>query len=339
MVLDPGAAVTVAPVAPERELFRRSAANPLLAAKEWPYPVNTVFNPGAALVDGETVLLCRVEDRRGISHLTVARSPDGLTGWRVDTEPLIVDDPECRTSCWGVEDPRITRVDELGGWLISYTAYGPEGPCVALARTEDFRRVEKLGVVMPPEDKNASLLPRRIDGHFVLLHRPVSSTSHRADVWLSRSTDLRSWTTPEPVFGARPGPWWDAVRVGMGPPPIETEHGWLGVYHGVKQMVNGAIYRVGLVLLDLEQPSRVLRRTDSWVLGPAAPYEMAGDVPNVVFPTGLLHDPETDELRLYYGAADTCVAVAVADRSEVLDYLLSCPEPAPHNGGAGSSRG
>ena len=334
MVVDPRAARPTAAVDDAHELFERSAANPILRAEDWPYVVNTVFNPGAALVDGETVLLCRVEDRRGISHLTVARSPDGLTGWRVDSEPLIADDPESNTSRWGVEDPRVTRVDELDGWLIAYTAYGPEGPCIELARTSDFRTVEKLGVTMPPEDKNASLLPRRVDGQFVLFHRPVSRTSQRADVWLSRSTDLRSWTTPEPVFGARPGPWWDAARIGMGPPPIETPHGWLGVYHGVKDMVNGAIYRVGLVLLDLESPATVLRRSDAWVFGPAATYETTGDVPNVVFPTGLVHHPETDELRLYYGAADTSIAVAVAQMSNVVEHLLSCPA---HDAGAPQS--
>jgi predicted GH43/DUF377 family glycosyl hydrolase len=328
MAAESTVAMPLAPVHGGRELFERSAANPLLRAEQWPYPINTVFNPGAALVDGETVLVCRVEDRRGISHLTVARSPDGIAGWRVDEQPLILDDPACHVSRWGVEDCRVTRVDELGAWLIAYTAYGPEGPCVALARTENFRQVEKLGVVMPPDDKNASLLPRRIDGHFVMFHRPVSSTSHRADVWLSRSTDMLSWTTPEPVFGARPGPWWDGARIGMGPPPIETEHGWIGVYHGVKEMVNGAVYRVGLVLLDLDQPARVLRRSDNWVFGPTAPYETTGDVPNVVFPTGLVYDPDTEDLRLYYGAADSCIAVAIARLPEVVEYLLSCPEPA-----------
>ena len=175
---------------------------------------------------------------------------------------------------------------ELKGYVIAYTAYGPGGPCVALARTEDFQSVEHLGVVMPPEDKNASLLPRRIDGHFVLFHRPVSTLGARADVWLSKSRDLRSWTTPEPVMQSRSGPWWDASRIGMGPPPIETPHGWLALYHGVKQMVATSIYRVGLVLLDLDNPTKVLRRTPSWVLGPDADYERVGDVPNVVFPTG-----------------------------------------------------
>jgi len=309
------------------ELFTRSTANPLLSAADWPVAINTVFNPGAAVVDGETVLLCRVEDRRGISQLTVARSADGLTGWRIDKSPLLADDPDDHTSRWGVEDARITRVDELGGWLIAYTAYGPEGPCVALARTEDFRTVERLGVVMPPEDKNASLLPRTVDGHFVLLHRPVSNTG--SGVWLSRSTDLHSWIAPEPVLTTRPGPWWDAARIGMGPPPMETPHGWLCLYHGVKAMVNGAVYRVGLALLDLDTPTRVLRRCDEWVFGPSAPYETTGDVPNVVFPTGLVHVPATDEVRLYYGAADSHIAMASTRLADLLEYALSCPEPPP----------
>jgi predicted GH43/DUF377 family glycosyl hydrolase len=310
---------------PDAELFHREATNPIITAADFPYPVNSVFNPGAALHNGDTVLLLRVEDRRGISHLTVARSPNGRTDWTVEPKPLIADDPTDGRSCWGAEDPRITYVDELGGYVISYTAYGPGGPCVALARTEDFHSVELLGIAMPPEDKNASLLPRRIDGHFVLFHRPVSVLSARADVWLSKSADLRSWTTPEPVMQSRSGPWWDATRIGMGPPPIETPHGWLAVYHGVKQMVATSLYRVGMVLLDLENPTRVLRRTPTWVLGPDAEYERVGDVPNVVFPTGMVHDEARDELRLYYGAADLSVAMAGAKMSEVLDYLMSLP--------------
>ena len=128
-----------------RELFVRSTANPLLTPADWPYPVNAVFNPAAAVVDGETVLLCRVEDRRGLSHLTVARSADGVTGWRIDPRPLIVPDGTGHVSRWGVEDPRATWVDEMHRWLITYTAYGPQGPCVALACTGDFRTVEHIG--------------------------------------------------------------------------------------------------------------------------------------------------------------------------------------------------
>jgi predicted GH43/DUF377 family glycosyl hydrolase len=304
------------------ELFHRDPANPILTANDWPYQINTVFNPGATTHNGETVLLCRVEDRRGLSHLTVARSPDGIHGWRVDSKPLIADDPADPTSLWGAEDCRITFVPELGHYVIAYTAYGPAGPCVALATTEDFHSVDKLGVVMPPEDKNASLLPRRVNGEWILYHRPLSVHNGRADVWLSRSKDMRSWSAPEPVMASRQGAWWDAARMGLGPAPIETGHGWLGVYHGVKQMAAGPLYRAGLVLFDLENPAKVLRRSPAWVLGPSADYETHGDVPNVVFPTGLIHDEETESLRLYYGAGDSVIAVATANMQEVIDYLL-----------------
>jgi predicted GH43/DUF377 family glycosyl hydrolase len=310
----------------EADLFRRHPANPVLTAADVPYSINSVFNPGAALVDGTTVLLCRIEDRRGISHLTVARSADGCTNWQVEAKPLISDDPTDPTSCWGVEDARVCYVEELGGYAITYTAYGPSGPCVALAVTSDFRTVEPYGVIMPPEDKNASLLPRKINGNYILFHRPVSMLADRADVWLSRSADLRSWTASEPVLQSRSGPWWDATRIGLGPPAIETPHGWLAVYHGVKQMVSTAIYRVGLMLLDLDNPTKVIRRTPGWVLGPEADYERVGDVPNVVFPSGLVHDREADELRVYYGAADSTIALATARYSEVLEYVLNLPE-------------
>lgn len=310
---------------PVSELFERSHVNPILTPASWPYPVNAVFNPGAAAVDGETVLLCRVEDRRGISHLTVARSADGLTGWQVDPTPLIAADPEDPVTRWGVEDPRITRVDELGAWLVAYTAYGPEGPCVAMALTDDFRKVQPLGVAMPPEDKNACLLPRRVGGRFALLHRPSSPMTGRADVWVSYSADLKSWTRHAPVLQVREGAWWDSARIGIGPPPMETRHGWLCVYHGVKEMVGGPVYRLGLALLDLEVPARVLARSDDWVLAPAAEYERCGDAPNVVFPCGLLYDPATDGLRLYYGAADTVVAVATATLSDVLEQMRPAP--------------
>jgi predicted GH43/DUF377 family glycosyl hydrolase len=309
------------------ELFRRDGQQPLLSPDKWPYPVNAVFNPGATIVDGETVLLVRVEDRQGRSHITVARSADGLRDWRIDGSPLIgvTDD---RSGSWGAEDPRITKLEEQGVWLIAYTAYGPGGPSVALAVTQDFRSVERIGVVMPPEDKNAALLSRHINGEFVLLHRPTAHQSGRADVWLSRSLDLRSWTAPEPVLRARPSVYWDSVRVGIGPPPLETEHGWLCLYHGVKGMVGGPVYRIGLALLDLENPAIVRHRSEDWVMAPTAPYERVGDVANTIFPTGLVIDPASGRLRVYYGAADSVVASATADLTEVLEYVRGCPPPA-----------
>jgi predicted GH43/DUF377 family glycosyl hydrolase len=302
-------------------LFERARGNPLLTPERWPYRINAVMNAGATMVGDQTVLLCRVEDRRGLSHLTVARSSDGVANWVVEGRPLLEPSAEHPEEEWGVEDPRITRVDELDAWVIAYTAFGPGGPAVALATTKDFVTVERLGVVCPPEDKNASLLPRRVDGKFVMFHRPVAVTGGRADVWVSRSADLLSWSAPEPVFGARPGGWWDSARIGVGPPPLETPEGWLVVYHGVRQTVAGALYRAGLALLDLDDPAVVIKRCDEWVLSPSEDYELIGDVPGVVFPCGLIHDTANGRLRLYYGAADCRIGMASADYEEVMTYV------------------
>ena len=303
-------------------MFTRHPANPLLTPARWPYPINAVLNAGAAEVEDGTVLLCRVEDRRGISHLAVARSRDGISNWVVDDDPLLAPTPGVTHEEWGLEDPRLTWVPELERWVIAYTSFGPGGPSISLATTTDFRSVERLGMVRAPEDKNGALLPRRVGGRHILLHRPVTTLTARSDIWLSRSDDLHNWSAPEPVLAARPGGWWDSARVGVGAPPLETEAGWLLVYHGVRQTVAGALYRVGLALLDLEDPTRVTHRCGEWVLGPTESYELIGDVPGVVFPCGLIHDPQTDELRLYYGAADTCVAVATATLSDVVDFVL-----------------
>jgi len=310
----------------DSELFRRHAGNPILTADEWPYPVNAVFNPAAAAVDGQTVLLARVEDRRGISHLAVARSANGIDGWTIDPEPLLAPDEAIASEQWGFEDPRTVWVDELDRWVITCTAYGPAGPAVFLATTEDFRSVERYGIVRQPEDKNAALLPSRIDGRWVLFHRPKTEFGGaRGEIVLSRSPDLVSWSAPEQVLQPRAGAWWDSLRIGLGPPPLRTEHGWLLVYHGVKETVAGEIYRVGLALIGLDEPTCILGRLPDWVLAPLAPYERTGDVPNVVFPCGLLHDAATGDVRLYYGAADSSICLATARLDDLLDAVLVAP--------------
>jgi beta-1,2-mannobiose phosphorylase / 1,2-beta-oligomannan phosphorylase len=312
-----------------RELFHRHPGNPILTAESWPYPANAVFNPAAAAVDGETVLLARVEDLRGISHLTVARSSNGVDGWSIDTEPLLSPAAGIDSEQWGFEDPRVVWVAELDRWVITCTAYGPAGPAVYLATTEDFTAIERYGIVRHPEDKNAALLPHRIDGRWVLFHRPKTEFGGaHGEILISRSADLVSWSSPEQVLQPRDGAWWDSLRIGIGPPPLLTEHGWLLVYHGVKDTVSGQLYRVGLALLDRDEPTRVLRRLPNWVFAPLAPYERSGDVPNVVFPCGLLHDAASGEVRLYYGAADDSICLAIARLDDLLDAVLAAPPEA-----------
>ena len=302
-------------------LLHRHAGNPILTAADWPYAVHTVFNAGATrLADGTTLLLCRGEDPSGLSHLCAARSANGVDGWVIDPAPTLPPDPEGHPEeLWGIEDPRITFVEELGRYAIAYTAFGKGGPGVALALTEDFRSFERLGLALQPEDKDAALLPRRVDGNFALLHRPM--THGRGDIWLSFSPDLRNWGGHRPVLQARRGGWWDANKVGLSPPLIETSRGWLMLYHGVRQTASGSIYRLGVALLDLERPDRCLLRGDSWIFGPEAPYEREGDVANVAFPCGYTLAPDGDTLHLYYGAADTSVALATASVRQLLGWL------------------
>jgi predicted GH43/DUF377 family glycosyl hydrolase len=302
-------------------LLHRHAANPILTAAAWPYAVHSVFNAGATrLPDGTTLLLCRVEDRSGLSHLCAARSANGVDGWVIDPEPTLPADPQhYPEELWGIEDPRITFVEELGRYAIAYTAFGKGGPGVALALTEDFRTFERLGLVAQPDDKDAALLPRRVDGNFALLHRPM--TYGRGDIWLSFSPDLRNWGGHRPVLQARRGGWWDANKVGLSPPLIETPRGWLMLYHGVRQTASGCIYRLGVALLDLVQPDRCLLRSRSWIFGPEAVYEREGDVANVAFPCGYTLGGDGDTLNLYYGAADTSVALATGSVREVLGWL------------------
>jgi predicted GH43/DUF377 family glycosyl hydrolase len=306
-----------------RELFARHPSNPLLTADDWPTPVNVVFNPAAAEVDGETVLLARVEALTGISELTVARSSNGVDGWRIASEPLLAPANGIESERWGFEDARAVWIDELDRYAITCTAYGPAGPAVYLATTKDFLTVERRGIVINPEDKNAALLPERVDGKWILFHRPTTGFGiAHPGIALSRSPDLVSWSPPEMVLEPRDGAWWDSLRIGIGPPLLKTEHGWLLIYHGVKETVGGAIYRLGLALLDLEEPTRVLRRAPEWIFAPQAPYERQGDVGNAVFPCGVLHDTASGELRLYYGAADTSICLATARLDELLDALL-----------------
>jgi predicted GH43/DUF377 family glycosyl hydrolase len=302
-------------------LFERHAKNPILTAADWPHTVNTVFNPGAVrLPDGTTLLLCRVEDRRGLSSLWAARSSNGVDGWQIDPEPTFPPMPaEQSSETWGVEDARIVWLDELHKYAITYTAFSRVGPAVGLALTEDFVKFERFGPLTPPVDKDATLLPRRFNGHWLLIHRP--ETGLHSSIWLSESPDLIHWGRHQLLMEPRLGAWWDAQRIGLGPPLIETEQGWLMLYHGTHQTAAGSLYRMGAALMDRANPVRCLRRSDEWLFGPAESYERAGDVSDVVFPCGCTICDDGDTLNLYYGAADTAIGLATARVSEILHWL------------------
>ncbi len=308
------------------ELFVRNKKNPILTVEDWPYEANSVFNPAAAIVDGKTLLVVRVEDHRGFSHLTVARSKNGIDGWEIDPEPTFISDPAKHPEeMYGVEDPRITYIDEMKKWAVTYTAFSDSGPLTALAFTEDFHNFDRVGATLPPENKDSAVFPVRFNGRWAMLHRPVSCMpGAKTNIWISFSPDMKHWGSHEVLLYAREGGWWDAHRIGLSPHPIQTPDGWLIMYYGVRRTTSKVNYRLGLALLDREDPRKVLHRSVGWIFGPREMYERTGDFNDVVYPCGWVM--AGDELRIYYGSADISVSMASAKMSDVMEYILECPE-------------
>ncbi|TWT33870.1 Beta-1,4-mannooligosaccharide phosphorylase [Posidoniimonas corsicana] len=251
-----------------------------------------------------------------ISHLRVFhRNEDGPGTWSADLVLL----PESPTEEYGVEDPRITTIDSAH-W-VTYVAVSRHGAVTALASTRDFIDFARHGVIFPPENKDVVLFPRKIGDEYVALHRPTARTDFcRPEIWLAPSPDLLNWGAHEPLLSGIGG--WDNQRIGAGAPPIETDDGWLVLYHGCGS--SGEIGQIGAycgaaVLLDRDDPTRVLRRSLEPLLRPLADFECSGFVPNVVFPTALIDAGPT--LAVYYGAADEAIGVVNLSRDSVLDSL------------------
>ncbi|MBN1345831.1 MAG: glycosidase [Phycisphaerae bacterium] len=303
-----------------KPIFQRSPHNPILAARDMPFPAAAVLNPGATEHEGDVVLVLRVEDHAGFSSIYVARSKDGVTGWRIQPEPLLRHgEPRWRYEMYGCEDPRVVYLSEQGYWYITYTGYSSSGAAVALARTKDFVEAERVGLIFSPNNKDSALFPKRFNGRWAVLHRPDAGGGIE-DIWIAYSPDLIHWGEPRCVLREGYGPAWDAVKVGAGPPPVLTEFGWLLIYHGVKAYGGELLYRAGAAVLDEIEPHEVIGRTSGWLFQAEEIYEVSGLVPGVVFPTGMLI--RGDELWMYYGAADTCVCLATAKLKDVLEVVV-----------------
>ncbi|HHM24431.1 MAG TPA: glycosidase [Bacteroidetes bacterium] len=297
--------------------FRRFEKNPILTRHEVPYPCNTVFNAAACKFRDQYILLLRIEDLSGRSHLTLARSRDGYK-FTVDPEPWITPSPDPDYEPYeryGVEDPRITQIGDV--YYITYTAYGPYGPRVAIGRTRDFVHFERVSIATEVDNKDAVLFPEKIGGYFVMIDRPMGMGGQRGDIWIEYSPDLQFWGRARLLLATEPAQIWSASKLGASTPPIKTEAGWLVFYHGVRDTGSGRLYRVGAMLLDLKNPEKILGRTPHFIFGPEEHYERTGDVPNVIFPCGAIFEDD-GMIKLYYGAADTCIALAEVHVDEVI---------------------
>jgi predicted GH43/DUF377 family glycosyl hydrolase len=251
-----------------------------------------------------------------LSHLRVIRSRDGRSIDSVDGARF---EPLAEWEEFGVEDPRITRIGDT--FYVTYVAVSRHGAVTALASTTDFETFRRHGIIFPPDNKDVVLFPERIRGDYVALHRPISAAPFTApEMWLARSPDLLHWGQHDPLACSASA--WETDRVGAGPPPIRTPQGWLEIYHGSQRSgVPGKVgaYSAGALLLDLEDPARVIGRSSEALLTPEAEYDREGFVPNVVFPTGIVEQDDT--YLLFYGAADTYTAVVELSRKEIISSL------------------
>jgi predicted GH43/DUF377 family glycosyl hydrolase len=252
-----------------------------------------------------------------VSHLRVARSSDGIH-FQVERAPTL--SPATPYESFGIEDPRITLID--GIYWINYSAVSQHGIATALASTIDFRTFHRHGIIFPPNNRDVTIFPDRIEGRHVALHRPMPEGIGQPAMWAAASSDLVSWGEHRLVASAREGSWDDA-KIGGGavPFPVRTDgkNAWLAIYHGVTS--SPLTYSLGALLLDARDPSRVIGRSREPILSPEAPYEREGFFGGVVFTCGLLADG--DLVRIYYGAADGVTAVADLSLEEILSGMSS----------------
>ena len=301
-------------------LVTRYTNNPILTKKDVPYEVATVHNAGVTKFNDQYIMLFRSHRHNGRSILGLARSGDGFD-FRVDPEPFMV---PARTGLfaeyeeYGIEDPRITFME--GEYIITYSAYSRHGVRIGLAKTRDWVSVERFSLITEADYRNVVIFPERFNGLYARLDRPHSEISPWS-VWISYSPDLRYWGESKIIM--KPVQYhWDEMKIGPGAPPIKTDRGWLNIYHGVFPTMDGSVYRLGVALHDLEDPSNIIGVGDNWILQPEEPYELSGYVHNVVFTCGAV--PEEDgTVKIYWGGADTVMCTGTASINELVDMCLT----------------
>ena len=295
----------------------RYSANPIVQRDAIPCS-NSIFNSAVVPFNGEFAGVFRCDDKRREMRIHSAHSKDGIN-WEIDHEPFNLVNPleeEVGPFIYGY-DPRCCEIDgeHIVTWCNCY-----HGPTIGVATTKDFKTYTQKENAFLPFNRNGVMFPRKINGNYAMLSRP-SDTGHTpfGDIYYSESPDLCYWGKHRYVMGTKGG--WQSTKIGAGPIPIETDEGWLLFYHGVLTSCNGFVYSFGAALLDLEQPWKVLYRTEPYLLSPQKLYEQVGDVPNVAFPCAALADADTGRIAIYYGGADTVICMAFCEVNEVIDFI------------------
>ncbi|MCX7833589.1 MAG: glycoside hydrolase family 130 protein [Ignavibacteria bacterium] len=300
-------------------IVKRYKKNPILTKHDVPYSVSTVHNAGAIKFNEEYILLFRSHLLNGRSIIGIAKSKDGYN-FKVNSEPFITPATDGEFKIYeeyGVEDPRITYIN--GEYLITYSAYSRYGVRIGLAKTTDFKSLEKIAFITESDYRNVVIFPEKFNNQYVRLDRPHTGIIPWS-IWISYSPDLIHWGNSKVLI--KPLMYhWDEMKIGPGAPPIRTDKGWLNIYHGVFSTMDGSIYRLGVALHKLDDPSIILGVADEWILQPEEIYEQIGYVHNVVFTCGAI--PENDgTLKIYWGGADTVLCVGEAKIEDLINLCL-----------------
>jgi predicted GH43/DUF377 family glycosyl hydrolase len=302
------------------DVVHRYKDNPIITIEDLPYRCSDIWNAGVMSFGNKHLLLLTVETLEGLGCIYLAHSEDGYK-FDVESEPFMVtsnQEPFMRYETFGIYDPRITEIDST--YYITYLAESETGRRIGLARTNDFLTVERMHFISEPDTKSACLFPKKFNGQYAILERPSAGVS----IWLSYSNDLKHWGSSTVILTPRGG-YWDANRIGVAGPPIEISQGWLLIYYGEKNTSAGPLVRLGAAILDRNDPSKVLGRSDIPILAPREKYERIGDVGNIVFSCGAVLQ-DTGEIKIYYGASDSCICACTAPLEEIIDICLENQE-------------
>jgi predicted GH43/DUF377 family glycosyl hydrolase len=302
---------------PRKEICKRYPGNPILTADDMPFECSGIYNSGIVKHQGKYVMVCRVESIDITCCFMIATSDDGYH-FTVRPEPIeMPDDDEFREySAHLIYDPRVTPLE--GAYYICFASHSGHGVRIGLMKTADFEKFEWLGFISEIDNRNAALFPEKINGLYCRLDRPLAQDD-RADMWISYSPDLIYWGKSKCIARRAHNGNWQWQKIGAGAVPIKTEQGWLEIWHAVHTMARyNYVYHISVMLLDLDDPSRVIARAGAPILSPRELYERVGLTANVVFTSGAVLEDD-GEVKIYYGGADTVQCVATARLDDLIE--------------------